>query len=622
MKRIFLWAIYVMVICAVYSCSEDEELFTGRELLETDAEAPAEMQQRFNDESHPIKTVLGDIRVNPFKLETMRLAWGNLNNTSIPEPTATRLYIKFSPTSIDDVIALEELDEMLYDYPLEYEVKEMGDFYIRPDYQKGIFPEQYAIVKPGFSFTKVPYEVIDELHIPEFDSELTKEAFGITGNDYDEYARVMYYEPDHDDHGDGDCPGCPPSPTGGGGVDPDYFTTSDCGCTVFNDTRRPGGCVRVEDTQLGWQGVRNVKVIMKDTWFNENEVWTTQEGCFKITRKYSNKAWMWVKFKSNRTTVKGVRGGYVWGYFHAVKDYVGVLYGPFNNISVDYARNVNTGSKAAQYWMASTLNNAVHEFDDYAVQDGIAKPPHNLKMLITNRRTEYAAPMFDKMGFSASYSVLPGWAGMLAPFLLGPFTTSAIVAGAPDIYIGYEAPRSFASDYLKDVMYHELAHASHMNQAGPHFWQDFVAGVIEEGGYGDPTGPYAGMIAISESWAEFIANTYSHRNYGNLTSRVNNETYEEFLEKRIHFWDFLPVGLHHDLLDDVDDAPITIEWNGTEVLVDDIDDRVSGFTIEQMFSTLGGFTKSIGIYKNKLETMYLQNSGNTQEEFDTLFEQY
>ncbi|GJM34541.1 MAG: hypothetical protein DHS20C18_35420 [Saprospiraceae bacterium] len=36
------------------------------------------------------------------------------------------------------------------------------------------------------------------------------------------------------------------------------------------------------------------------------------------------------------------------------------------------------GSQAHRFWGAATVNNAVHEFHDYAAIDGINPPPGNL----------------------------------------------------------------------------------------------------------------------------------------------------------------------------------------------------------------------------------------------------
>ena len=72
-------------------------------------------------------TILGAARVNPYTTTVMTQAWNELHpDQPIAQFPASKLYVKFTPANIDDVIALGELDEMLYDYPLEYEVIQMG----------------------------------------------------------------------------------------------------------------------------------------------------------------------------------------------------------------------------------------------------------------------------------------------------------------------------------------------------------------------------------------------------------------------------------------------------------------------------------------------------------------
>lgn len=132
-----------------------------------------------------------------------------------------------------------------------------------------------------------------------------KEAFRLTGNNYDDsyvgsggtgsgrpdpeckpecpnYPCCL--EPDIlcddvpciTDPNQGCQPGSPnwPECLGGGGGGSSEFTQNDCGCTVFSDVRKPGGCIKVEDSELStpntpstFQGVRRVRVTMRTTGF-------------------------------------------------------------------------------------------------------------------------------------------------------------------------------------------------------------------------------------------------------------------------------------------------------------------------------------------------------------------
>lgn len=262
-----------------------------------------------------------------------------------------------------------------------------------------------------------------------------------------------------------------------------------------------------------------------------------------------------------------------------------------------------------RYWMAATANNALYEFDDYAALDGILPPPHNLPMLNTSRRTAFSAPMFDKLGNTATWQLMPDWAQWLAPTLF-PAITFSVIDNAPDVFYGYEDMNSYESDQVKNIWYHEYAHASHMNLAGGNYWQDLAQAEIDAGGWGTWDGPDADIISITESWADFIANTYSHRTYDGNTSLGAGNTWENEIEETRNLrFNFIPAGLHHDLVDNLVD-PL---WR--------VNDNVEGFSIQQLYSTLDGNTRSIPIYRQKVNT-FLPLTGDTQQEFNNLFDSY
>ncbi len=596
-----------MAIGFLQSCSEDE-------IFLTEETTPGGGISARLEKDHPEQTRLGERRNNPFTLSIMKQAWENLRDrdVNVPSPDISRLYIKFSPTSIEEVAALSELDEMLYDYPLEYEVLEMGDYYIKPDYEKNIFPELYAIVNPDFQFDGLSYEIVEQLHIPPFDSPLTEEAFRLTGNDYEEYARLTT-DPYADDNPGNYDPQVPSGGSGGGsgsgsgGNEPSSFITNDWGCEVFRDSRRPGGCVKVEDTRLGLEGLRNVKVIMKDTWFTEDEVWTTSEGCFRINKRYANRAWMWIKFKSNRVHIRH-------GYFSNVKDYAGVIRNTFNNINIEYWRAVDDiRSTQNRYWVAATLNNALYEFDEYALEEGILPPHQDLKITIRSGGAFYAAPTFDKMSFQDTYSSFPGWVQWLMPYVVGVIPSSVLIAYAPDVAIGYTDLQNdfgFESDQFKNTIYHEYAHVSFMRQVGGDFWSDLVRAEINAGGWGTADGPDADIISITESWAEFIGHTFAHRKYGG--NNTINDDWERRIERTRNLRiGFIPAGLYHDLVD-----VIEIDERA------DIIDNVSGFTLNQLYTSLNQNTRSIPTYRQSLDNSFLSGTGNTVLEMDELFNSY
>lgn len=89
------------------------------------------------------------------------------------------MYVKFSPVNVEEAKLLEKTGEMFYDFPLENEMIQMGDYYPQPGKE---FPEVWAVVCPGFQSPISGYQIIAQLVIPPYESILTKTAFELTGN--------------------------------------------------------------------------------------------------------------------------------------------------------------------------------------------------------------------------------------------------------------------------------------------------------------------------------------------------------------------------------------------------------------------------------------------------------
>jgi len=300
----------------------------------------------------PTPTILGNPRVNPFTTTVMTEAWNNLTGQNLPALLpATHYCVKFLPATLDQFKKLNEIELALFDYPLEYEIIQMGDYYDDPAVPEGGIPPLYTVVKTDETLpASIPYEIKAELLLAPSDSYLVKEAFRLTGNNYE----VSYVGSGSANNGrpdpDPECkPGCPNYPCclepdifcddvpcvtdpnqgcqpgteylgGGGGGGSSEVTQNDCGCMVFTDMRKPGGCIKVLDTQLPGnatvggtsvhlEGIKQVKVIFKDDWFTTSSTFTEMNGCWKINRRHSGRAWMWVEFKSSRTVVRGYRLG-------------------------------------------------------------------------------------------------------------------------------------------------------------------------------------------------------------------------------------------------------------------------------------------------------------------------
>ncbi len=664
-SKTLIYSKLCLVLMLVLASCQKESLFNDQSITPEDSGpivfnvSDQSVMSRSSDSTGLIQTILGDNRQNPFTVEKMAEAHRNLYDSGIQQMEATELYIKFMPSSLEHISALEQTDVFLYDFPLEYEVLEMGDYY--QEVNEGTYPELYAIVSLDFVFPDVPYQTIAQLYLDRSDPLLIAESFKLTGNEDEIHSYILNSTgllPG--DLGDEvqplipEPPECPPGCIAVLNIDitttpvswewicdcnpppPPPPTINSCGCEVYPNRRKPGGCVKVEDTQLStpwvtntYAPVRRVKVIMKDSWFTQDKTWTDDGGCWKINNEYKGRAWMWITFKNDRCRIRGTEKNWraVYQWLITINDFVGMMWGPtFNDISVNYHMWTSLGSKGHLYWGAATVNNALHEFHDFAASDGISTPPDDLDIYIgRNHRYGYTL-MSAQNGLSSAAAAAMG----LATYWTGPFAPVIAIVGwafwrtyLPDVKIGIKFENS---DQLKSLAYHEIAHASHYAQVGSAYWEQLVYAEIFANGHGDQYSNGADIIAVCESWAEYLGgHHYVHRSYGNATSI--GRTWESLVERT---WNetpnHIPIGLHHDLVDigepPLDPSTMNTACNQKEAGCAVINDDVSGFSNAQMFSCLTYSTSSIDEYQDCMRVKYLGSTSNNTTDFDNLYNSY
>lgn len=469
--------------------------------------------------------MLGAKKPNPFARAIMTQAYNNIHEPDVAQVPHTHLYVRFLPNSPEEYRLLGDIEGLeLFDFPLDYEIVEHGDYYHDPTIPEENITWQYAVVRRDFAFPpNVQYEVLEQIVNAPFKSKLTREAFRIaysnagmgpgggqraSDRNYEECAWDCNYYPECFELPEFGCGGTVTAPpgggTGGGGqtfpgdeipceiTDPNWpnceelpvvtTVTNGCGCSVSNTTvRYPGGCVRVVDTQLPangnlpngasvhLDGVKQAKIVWWNGWFGVWETYTDDNGCWQIQKEDYGKGYMWVKFKNQRAAIRGMRGAKIWEYAIAVKDYVGAFNGPtFNDISVIYNTGGDVGSASLLFWHAATANNALWDYYQYAAADGITLPPGDLKVLLTNwGGGAAAAPMLNQTGFAwqGAFAAQVMFSYLFPTFLsFLPVTVTVLssyfAAFAPDIVFNYDQS-TIASDRFKETLYHEFAHASH-----------------------------------------------------------------------------------------------------------------------------------------------------------------
>ncbi|HMS30332.1 MAG TPA: hypothetical protein PKD32_10795 [Saprospiraceae bacterium] len=176
------------------------------------------------------------------------------------------------------------------------------------------------------------------------------------------------------------------------------------------------------------------------------------------------------------------------------------------------------------------------------------------------------------------------------------------------------------SDRLKELTYHETAHASHFVKAGPQFWIDLVQteenGILYHGG--NPYHQAGGIVDIAEAWAYHVGWLFADKHYA--IDRSKDWTY--YLEKYRNIEDgHIPCGVFQDMKDEVP--------NGIENTYDyccggsyPVNDRVQGFNCSQMFGTLGPNINSPNSFYQNFKSKFGNNDPLLLQKMNELFNSY
>jgi len=611
------------------SCTKDESLEgVSAPKKESNQNPDPDLTFRSQGEgSEATYTTLGARRENPFTVDNMNTAKTNLYGAGAQPISPTHRYIKFLPSAPEHLVSLEdwETEEQipLFDFPLEYEVVAMGEYYIDPGVTDSIYTYQYASIPIGTGLPDVPFEVIDDLYLDKSDPLLIAESFFLTGNE-DEITEYVFkggLRPEDLLIYDGTpveeilaIPVCPDGCDavlvyGGVGIPlsewiwecdcnpppPPPPSLNACGCTIPSNKRNPAGCVRVDfDGTMVAVQIASIKV--KDTWFTSDVTDTDVNGCWRVNESYSGRVWMWVRFKNGNVKARDRR---YWLGIRAVRDYVGKFTSPpYNNISVAYGNSLSDNtSKARMYWAAAHTLNTVNDYRTSAAADGVPLPRTGLNW--NNRHGDGAASAAMLQG-----NVFNSWPSFFAAFLL-PLPYYVSVPMLPDITNQYDEGES-AFNFTGSA-YHELGHASHHGLVGESYWVPYRNHIINNGGYGS-FGNFAnishpGHVALGEAIGNFMGALY-----GGTAGGGENFEWED---------NFIPRGLMWDLGDISPFDIVTDPNDGTSG-----PDNISGFTPAMIFDGLTPNVTSIRGFRDRLSVLHLADTPNSAPTYNTFVDIY
>jgi len=496
------------------SCSSEDFQIDNESSLEVTSRNSSERIITSQNNNENSRIVLGAKRENPYSLENINLAGKEFYGENHPNYQATHNYIKFNPSSQDDVNALEtwELSTKipLFDFPIEYEVLSEGAIYVDSDVTDTLFYSLYGAIPLGINLPPVSFVEIEELYLDSSDPFLMAQSYWLTNNraqinrgiikggiSVDTLTAIF------DDLGGDDeildFPNIPEIPTnpcpegfdwalvvddqpGPNGeivffwecqviVNPPDPELNACNCPIPLNEDIPAGCIRVDfDGEMVPVEIATVK--LKGSWFRSELLFISEGGCWRSTDEY-DEVKMWVRFINNNVKSRDTRH---FVGLKAVQDFVeNFELPPYNNILVEYESAVaDNTSQERRYWAASHTLNTINQYINQAGGDGIPSPRPDLIWLNRAGNGGAAAPMLQGNYFSS-------WPAFFAAFYFTtPFSLS--VSNLPDIINQYSEGEG--ANVFTGVGFHELGHASHHSLVGESYWFGYRNHIINNFGYG------------------------------------------------------------------------------------------------------------------------------------------
>ncbi len=607
----------------------------------------------------------------------------------------TNLYVRFLPT-IDQIRVFDSLMNAqgldLFDTPLDYQILQEGDYYQDPtiDFEQPTW--QYAVVPANFSFPSgIQSQVLAQIHIPtntyegvETEAERLASLVDNSGgygpaalaNNSQNVPNIISCTPGFvwDPVSRTCVQNCPSGYHAQGGscvpnTCPSGYYWNGTSCVAIQNTPPPyaadasipSGHITVDDTQLGpmvmstpysQEPVRRAMIIAR-RWFKIERTTTDDNGNFVCTKHFKHKVKISLNFMNSDANITFLRGVRFWEMYNLFGKTIGVYSSNKNSIAYNFTKYENSKAsvKGNVYWTSATTLNAIQEYKEFAVQEGIGLPADQLKILLTSwmAYSRGATPMYHKRLVSViAESFINSLTGGTGPLSGNIATLTSILAHNIDIAISFKSRGStfysLPSEDIKSTIYHELTHAAEYVKFGNAWYEKFVNAEITQmtNYFGTSFSPYgpgpvgtspdqlSPIIALGESWAYHIGEYFTDKRYGlahSYTAVLLNEqqsynwanlschlfALEEYDPKNpADQFKWIPIGVYYDLMDDRNDLY-------SDPYFPKINDQVSGYTNQQMFNAFGS---SIGSMQDYKANLLLQNSNNQSSQVLNLFQQY
>ena len=458
MKKLIMFCI-TFVFCVFISCDKDIE----------NQEVSAN-----SDDSMTARTFTADSTMlqNPYSVKVMQAALDNIKNQGKINTiefdnfqiTATHKYIKFNPRNRNDEDLLkDDTDLFLFDYRLDCEYSEKYFLNKKPDNDS--IPNYYTAIEINKVLPNVPYEVLEELYIPEQDKY------------FDNVVDIDRYEVNYEINNKTDL----------------FFTLisnafeqtknyEDVGIIdsntqarwIFGRRWRPAGRIRVEDTTKNTiYPVEGAKVHIRQ-WFTMSTGITNANGDFSTgpVRGRAKYVLQWERYHYS------IRSGW---FGQAETKSPRML---AQNWNCDIIRSLDHYG-----WYYATIHQAAH---DYYYKDilNLHRPQLNT---FWNSQMKIAARNITSTSVHANQT--------------------AIFGILPSIYLcAWDRP----SERVYGTTIHELAHSAHREMGTSAYASLVWKGYIEPEAWVNDTDKYKSARRVLESWATAVEITLTNLRYQRL----------------------------------------------------------------------------------------------------------
>jgi hypothetical protein len=591
---------YLLIGVLFFSSCHQEDLQNINVAIESDSE---------------LISLVGKKLENPYSVSNMQKAYKSLLTkksriSSVNESDSnvndtfdiklTDLYVKFLIKSDDDlqVIINDSLNYSIL--PLDYEILAKGEIELK---NKDLDNDGYWIytsVKKNYIFNnEIKYKVLDELFLPESIVEENEPA----GRRGDKVSSNLLFLEELEDE----------SLLLTGNLD--EREKRNPFLTKARVNSRPQGYIRVENTTTKTiDPVIGVKVKTR-RWFKWASGYTDNNGFYSVDNTYERDVHYEIVFKNSL-------GFKIW------PSMISVSSGRYSFGKHSSAGHNITFSVNSKGWRYSTVNNATVQYLNYCRQFNVGLPHSDLRIVAMDGIGSSSAPMLRRVwgliGFTTN-SELITFLSKASALTFGVNTLQIITKLIqPDLII--YAASSLGTASIFSTTFHELAHASHMKQAGSAYWIKYINYIITYGPYGDGSGRNNGVCAVGEMWGFYYGYFLTLQHFGNNNNNpiirpvalenfmpVNRPNNSDIVRNRINgiiinMEGWIPVGIVHDLID-----------NNVDVVRPGFTDNVNGYTVGQIFGALRPGVETVQGFRNRL----LQNNGNNQQQaVNDLFNAY